>query len=44
MALVYPDGEVLWVPPVDLKVETCVDKDKDKEKDKDKDGAFHSTC
>ena len=32
MALVYPDGEVLWVPPVDIKVKT---EDKDKDKDKE---------
>ena len=33
MALVYPDGEVLWVPPVDIKVKTCVDKDRDKKRE-----------
>ena len=43
MALVYPDGEVLWVPPVDIKVKTHVDKDK-KKSDKDKDSAFYTTC
>ena len=32
MALAYPDGEVLWIPPVDIKVKKCVDKDKDKYK------------
>ena len=25
MVLVYPDGEVLWIPPVDIKVKTKVD-------------------
>ena len=42
MALVYPDGEVLWIPPVDIKVKTCVDKGKkDKNKDKkDKDKKY----
>ena len=28
MALLYPDSEVLWVPPVDIKVKTCKDKNK----------------
>ena len=32
MALVYPDGEMLWIPPVDIKVTICVDKFKYKYK------------
>ena len=32
MALVYPDGEVLFIPPVDIKVKT---KTKTKTKNKD---------